>query len=107
MKLDDDSGDDDDRHAWSDRVAATPSLAGCNYYRANLGVFLRGYGGPVQVPVHGLWSDGDRFLTEGQMAGSARYMQAPWSYTRVEGANHWLQLHAPERVNALLLERLQ
>ncbi len=81
--------------------------AGCNYYRANLGVFFGGYGGPVTVPVHGLWSDGDRFLTEGQMAGSERYMQAPWSYTRVEGANHWLQLHAPEKVNALLLERLQ
>jgi pimeloyl-ACP methyl ester carboxylesterase len=81
--------------------------AGCNYYRANPGLFFRGYGGPVTVPVHGLWSDGDRFLTEGQMLGSQQYVQAPWHYTRVEGANHWLQLHAPDKVNALLLERLK
>jgi pimeloyl-ACP methyl ester carboxylesterase len=30
----------------------------------------------------------------------------PWSYERVEGASHWMQLDATDRVNALLLEFL-
>jgi pimeloyl-ACP methyl ester carboxylesterase len=81
--------------------------AGFNYYRANIGLLLARGIVRVKVPVVGLWSDGDIFLTEGQMRGSERYCDAGWAYTRVVGANHWLQLTAPDRVNALLLRHLR
>jgi pimeloyl-ACP methyl ester carboxylesterase len=40
------------------------------------------------------------------MSGSAQYMEGPWRYERIEGAGHWLQLDAAERINALLLDYL-
>jgi pimeloyl-ACP methyl ester carboxylesterase len=81
--------------------------AGFNYYRANLRL-MRGRLFPrVQVPVVGIWSDGDIFLTEGQMRASKRYCDAGFRYVRIEGANHWLQLTAPEKLNPLLLQLLR
>jgi pimeloyl-ACP methyl ester carboxylesterase len=61
---------------------------------------------PVPVPAMGIWSDGDFALLEEGMTGSARYVGGPWRYERVEGAGHWLQLDAPDKVNALLLDFL-
>jgi pimeloyl-ACP methyl ester carboxylesterase len=81
--------------------------AGFNYYRANIGMLFARDLPRAKVPVVGIWSDGDIFLTEGQMRGSERYCGGGWQYVRVAGANHWLQLTAPDRVNALLLQHLQ
>jgi pimeloyl-ACP methyl ester carboxylesterase len=76
--------------------------AGMNWYRANA---LAVTDHPkVKVPVLGLWSDGDFALTEAQMTGSAKYVEGPWRYERIEGASHWLPLDAPDQVAALLLE---
>jgi pimeloyl-ACP methyl ester carboxylesterase len=61
---------------------------------------------PVTVPVMGVWSSGDIALLEASMTGSARFVQGPWRYERIDGAGHWMQLDAPERVNALLLDFL-
>jgi pimeloyl-ACP methyl ester carboxylesterase len=61
---------------------------------------------PVAVPAMGVWSSGDLALIEEGMTGSARYVTGPWRYERVEGAGHWLQLDAPDTVNALLLDFL-
>jgi pimeloyl-ACP methyl ester carboxylesterase len=61
---------------------------------------------PVQMPTLGLWSDGDAFLTEEQMVRSREHVAGTWRYERIEGAGHWMQLDAPDRVNALLLEFL-
>jgi pimeloyl-ACP methyl ester carboxylesterase len=36
------------------------------------------------------------------MVGSAEHVTGGWSYTRIDGASHWLQLDAPERINELL-----
>jgi len=80
--------------------------AGFNYYRANLRQIFSSESARVQAPVVGIWSDGDRFLTEAQMVNSERFCDGGWKYVRVEGANHWLQLDAPARVNSLLLEHL-
>ena len=33
-----------------------------------------------------------------------RARRGEWRYERIEGASHWMQLDAPERVNELLLE---
>lgn len=79
--------------------------AALNYYRANAraGAFRRG---AVTMPVLGVWSSGDKALTERQMRDSARYVDASFRYERIDGADHWLQLGAPDRVNALLVEFL-
>ena len=81
--------------------------AGFNYYRANVGLFFNRDWPPVRVPVMGVYGTEDRYLAESQMVESRRYVEAAWRYERVEGANHWLQLTAPERVNALMLEYMR
>ena len=85
--------------------------AAVNYYRANLGLVLgrasASVAAPVRLPVYGIWSSGDRFVTERQMTGSQQYVAGPWHYRRVDGVNHWLQLGAPDEVNALLLDFLR
>lgn len=93
---------------WVSRLEEPGRLtAALNWYRANLRLLFRGSWPPVHVPVLGVWSDGDAFLAESQMVASAALVQAPWRYERIEGANHWVQLEAPDRVNELLLEYLQ
>lgn len=80
--------------------------AGLNYYRANIGLLFRRRYPAVQMPVMGVWSDGDHFLSEQQMTDSESQVPAGWRYERLEGVSHWMQLDAPERVNALMLEFL-
>jgi pimeloyl-ACP methyl ester carboxylesterase len=41
------------------------------------------------------------------MVISGQYVDAPWRYEEIEGASHWLQLDAPDKVNALLLDYLR
>ena len=81
--------------------------AGMNYYRANPGMMFTGGLPAAQVPVFGIWSSGDRFLTERQMLDSRQHVTKSWRYTRIEGGNHWLQLDAPDELNPLLLDFLQ
>ena len=79
-------------------------------YRANLhprGELERRGLPPVAAPALGLWSTGDRYLTEAEMERSGEHVIGAWRYERVEGASHWLQLDAPEQVNRLLLEHLR
>jgi pimeloyl-ACP methyl ester carboxylesterase len=84
--------------------------AGLNWYRANLAP--RRELEParpvpaVAAPTLGLWSSGDNYLTEDGMLRSADHVSGPWRYERIEGASHWMQLDAPEKVNELLLEFL-
>lgn len=60
----------------------------------------------VSCPVMGVWSTKDPALTEAQMTGSQQYVEGPWRYERLEGAGHWMQLDAADRVNPLLLDFL-
>jgi pimeloyl-ACP methyl ester carboxylesterase len=62
---------------------------------------------PVVAPTLGLWSTGDRYLTEAAMVRSGEHVTGSWRYERIDGASHWLQLDAAERVTRLLLEHLQ
>jgi pimeloyl-ACP methyl ester carboxylesterase len=59
---------------------------------------------PVAAPTLGIWSSGDHYLTEAQMVESAEHVTGPWRYERIDGASHWMQLDATERVNALLVD---
>ena len=103
-------------HADVDRVVADLSRPGAltaalNWYRAN--------SHPAQelkqprrvpavaAPTLGIWSSGDDYLLEEPMRRSGEHVKAEWRYERIDGASHWLQLDAPERVNELLLEWLR
>jgi pimeloyl-ACP methyl ester carboxylesterase len=61
---------------------------------------------PVGAPTLGVWSSGDRFLIEAPMVASGAYVTGPWTYARVEGAGHWMQLDRPAEVNELLVDFL-
>jgi pimeloyl-ACP methyl ester carboxylesterase len=84
--------------------------AGLNWYRANLSPLRELEARPPRAPVAaatlGLWSSGDRYLTEDGMIRSAEFVSGTWRYERIEGASHWMQLDVPERINELLLEFL-
>jgi pimeloyl-ACP methyl ester carboxylesterase len=84
--------------------------AGLNWYRANRAPQLELQPPAplpaVAAPTLGLWSSGDNYLTEHRMIRSQEYVTGPWRYERIEGASHWIQLDAPERVNELLLDFL-
>jgi pimeloyl-ACP methyl ester carboxylesterase len=84
--------------------------AGLSWYRANLHpkrqLESRPALPPVRAPTLGIWSTGDHYLNEQPMLDSADHVTGPWRYERVEGASHWMQLDATDRVNALLLEFL-
>jgi pimeloyl-ACP methyl ester carboxylesterase len=85
----------------------TPAL---NWYRANLppqnlvtpGIEVP----PVKAPTMGMWSSGDMALLEDQMRNSSKFVEGSWRYERIDGAGHWMQLEAPERVNELLIDFL-
>jgi pimeloyl-ACP methyl ester carboxylesterase len=83
---------------------------GLNWYRANVSpetwVQPPPALPPVQAPTLGIWSTADMALTEKQMTDSAANVAGPWSYSRLDGAGHWMQLEAPDQVNALLLDFL-
>jgi len=83
---------------------------GLNYYRANVPPesYLRPPVAwpPVQAPTMGVWSSGDLFLTEAQMAGSAEHVAGAWRYERLERSGHWMQLDAPGALNELLIDFL-
>ena len=78
--------------------------AGINYYRANIAILLRPARTKVTVPVLGIYSDGDRYLAKAQMRDSAAYVDAPFRFELIRGAGHWMQIDAPDQVNALLLD---
>jgi pimeloyl-ACP methyl ester carboxylesterase len=85
----------------------TPAL---NWYRANVppeALFGPALAlPPVQAPTMGVWSDGDRFLTEAQMTGSKQHVQGSWRYERLDGPGHWMPLEAPDVVSSLLKDFL-
>ncbi|TVZ02857.1 alpha/beta hydrolase [Trebonia kvetii] len=83
---------------------------GLNWYRANVSpetwVQPPPSLPPVQAPTMGIWSSKDMALTETQMTESAANVAGPWRYERLDGPGHWMQLEAPDQVNALLLDFL-
>ena len=58
------------------------------------------------MPVMGIWSSGDRALTERQMVESQKQVAGRWRYERIDDVGHWIPVEAPETLNALLLDWL-
>ncbi|WP_342119417.1 alpha/beta fold hydrolase [Pseudoduganella sp. OTU4001] len=93
---------------WIERLARPGRLAAAiNYYRANLHLLWRRDYPALTMPVVGIYSDGDRFLTRRQMLASARYCMVGFRYLEVPGVGHWMQLEAPGVINAMLLDILK
>ena len=94
----------------ADLESAGSLTPGLNWYRAN--VPPESWVGPplqlppVKAPTMGVWSTADIALTEVQMTDSAENVTGPWRYERLDGQGHWMQLEAPDQVNALLLDFL-
>jgi pimeloyl-ACP methyl ester carboxylesterase len=80
--------------------------AALNWYRANEVHMLFGDFPRIKVPVLGIWGAGDIFLSETAMLLSAKYVDAPWRYERIEGSGHWIPLDAAERLNNILIDYL-
>ena len=80
--------------------------AGLNWYRANALKILFGDFPNAKVPVLGIWSTGDRFLSQDQMKNSERYVDGEWRYEELEGSSHWIPLDAAHRLNTILMAYL-
>jgi pimeloyl-ACP methyl ester carboxylesterase len=90
---------------WKRELSAPGRLtAALNYYRANLSLSLPQSWPRIKLPVMGIWSDRDPAMGEKQMRDSAHYVEDEFRFERIAGVDHWLQLGAHEKVNALLLE---
>jgi pimeloyl-ACP methyl ester carboxylesterase len=86
--------------------------AALNWYRANVTAdfYRRGAAAPlpsVACPTMGIWSGGEKFVTEDQMLATKDHVDGPWRYERIEDAGHWVHLEAPDQVSALLLDFLE
>ncbi len=102
------TGYPEEQAQWQSQLSRPGRLsAGLNYYRANARMFIGGHAANAKVPVLGVWSSGDRFLAEGQMRESARFVDDTFRYARINGANHWLQLSGADKFNPLLLDYLR
>ena len=85
--------------------------ASLNWYRANIDlkrmIFPPAKGAlgeeVVRIPTLGVWPDREKYLVERQMTASGAYVDAPWTYEKLPGAGHWLQVDAPDALAALLL----
>jgi pimeloyl-ACP methyl ester carboxylesterase len=101
------SGNHSEVNHWIEDLSRKGRLsAGLNWYRANEIHMMFGEFPNIVVPVLGVWGSGDVFLSEAQMLKSARYVDAPWRYERIEGSGHWIPLDAPERLNKILIDFL-
>ena len=85
--------------------------AGLSWYRVNiplsrmLNAPAQGAFGEeiVRIPTLGIWSDGEKYLSERQMLLSEEFVDAPWRYHRINDVSHWIPYEAPEALAAEML----
>ena len=78
--------------------------AGLSWYRAALLPVMFGHWPRISRPTLGIWSDGDRFLSEAQMRNSSTQMDAEWAYERIDGCGHWIPKEQPQRLARLAID---
>jgi pimeloyl-ACP methyl ester carboxylesterase len=89
--------------------------ASINYYRANLGAFLKGRfrrdeftkQERVRVPTLFVYGERDFAIIPETVQGVADYVDAPYREVRLGRSNHWVQQEYPSEVNAALLSFLE
>ncbi len=80
--------------------------AGLDWYRTNISIGRMLQPPPpgifgeeiVRIPTLGIWSDGEKYLTEKQMLLSEKYVEARWRYHRINGASHWIPYEKPDEL---------
>jgi len=87
--------------AFSDRSVLTAFL---NWYRA--GDPADPNGAPVRVPTLYVWSTADPALGRDAAEGTRDFVRGEYRFEVLEGIDHWIPEHAPERLAALLLAHL-
>jgi pimeloyl-ACP methyl ester carboxylesterase len=88
--------------AFSDRAALTAFL---NWYRA--GDPADPSGAPVRVPTLYVWSTGDPALGREAAEWTRDHVLADYRFAVLEGIDHWIPEHAPDRLGSLLLEHFR
>jgi len=85
----------------------TPEALGAalNWYRAAGPHLIDGLG-PVTVPMLHVWSTEDVALGREGAEATAAFVEGPYRFEVLEGVDHWIPEHAPDRLNELLLEHL-
>lgn len=86
---------------------STPEALGAalNWYRAAGGHLVADLG-PVTVPMLHVWSTEDAALGREGAEATGEHVEGPYRFEILEGVDHWIPEHAPERLNQLLLEHL-
>lgn len=105
------TGGDGDQERYLQDLARPGALeAALNWYRANFHLNFTPEAAPqippIRCPVLGVWSDGDRYLTEAGLRSSDENVEGAWRYERIDGASHWMMLDRPKEVSRLLVEFL-
>jgi pimeloyl-ACP methyl ester carboxylesterase len=85
--------------------------AALNWYRANIPLEVLVPAQWTQLPAVasdtlGVWSSGDVYCLEPQVAGSGDFVTGRWRYERIDDVDHWIPLSAPDQVNDLLVDFL-
>jgi pimeloyl-ACP methyl ester carboxylesterase len=93
-------------HWTSDMSRPGRLTAAINWYRANFKLLFGRPVGRVRVPTLGVWSSGDVALSEDQMTGSVKYLDARFRYARLDGVGHWIPVDAPEAASRLVIDFL-
>lgn len=94
---------------WIEQLSRPGALtAALNIYRANMAPETWASPPPLLPPMPcdtmALWSTGDTVLLESQVVDSEAFVAGRWRYERIEGADHWIPLTAPDRLTGLLLD---
>jgi pimeloyl-ACP methyl ester carboxylesterase len=79
--------------------------AALNWYRAADITLIDGLG-PIEVPTLYIWSTNDVALGREPAEATADFVEGPYRFEVLEGISHWIAEHAPDRLNALLLDHL-
>ena len=105
------SGDPAEADHWIAQLSRPGALTSAlNIYRANMAPETW-VGPPPELPpmpcdTMALWSTGDTVLLESQVLGSQAFVTGRWRYERIEHADHWIPLTAPDLLTDLLLDWL-
>jgi pimeloyl-ACP methyl ester carboxylesterase len=77
--------------------------AGMNWYRANIMALSKADFPSSRIPVFGLVGTNDVALGIEQMTDSAKFVDASFQCEVIEGAGHWLPLHAAAEIEPQII----
>ncbi|WP_232677425.1 alpha/beta fold hydrolase [Nocardioides sp. R-C-SC26] len=90
----------------SEMVEDGALAGGLGWYRAMPFMDRSQLGVRIQVPTAMVWSDGDGFLARAGVLGTEKHVEADYQLEIIEGVDHWIPTHAPERAAAAILRRV-